>query len=144
MNEVQPPEEGTSPEVEVLQMLASGKISVDEAERLLNQLSAATQEEEFSSDAHQVIPADPRQLKYLRVLVHDDEDNVDIRIPLKLMMLGVKLDGVMGEVPNEAISSAGIDLGSLSSLDESDFYDAIAGLSIDVNDGDSTVRVYCE
>lgn len=144
MSEEQQAIDGTSPEIHVLEMLANGKISVEEAQRLLNQLSVDSQEEASSSESGSVVPKDPRHLKFLRVCVDDEEDKVNIRVPLKLIMLGVKLDGIMGDVPKEAISSAGIDLGSLSALDEADFYEAIAGLQIDVSSEESSVRVFCE
>lgn len=130
-------------EFEVLKMLSEGKISIEEAESLLKQLSNERLDSTTAVEPYQE-PTDPRKLKYLRVTVHDEDSNVDVRVPLKLVMLGAKLDGIAGGVGSDVLSESGIDLGKLSSLSEEDFYDAIAGLKVDVVDGDSTVRVFCE
>src|SRR5215472_3369643 len=80
----------------ILDMLAEGKISADEAERLLAALD---------KNPPAVSTARPN-LKYLRVvvdtdvgLVGDTETKVNIRVPLQLLRAGVRLAGL---IPTEA------------------------------------------
>src|SRR6516225_9709125 len=81
---------------QILQMLAIGKISADEAERLIaameNPSSSATSSGSGSSD---VIKPRP---KYLRVVVdsedgggHDGPTKVNVRVPMQLLRAGVRL-----------------------------------------------------
>ena len=69
----------------ILEMLAAGKISADEAERLIAALETAE---------HREREADGRStrsttLRYLRVVVDDSEHRVNVRIPIKLIRAGL-------------------------------------------------------
>jgi len=73
----------------ILEMLQEGKISVDEAERLLSALSSPEVEERES-------PSEKGKLKYLRILVEpgpgsEEKERVNVRVPLKLIRAGLKL-----------------------------------------------------
>lgn len=96
----------------ILEMLQSGKINVDEAEKLL----------EAQSNVDEKIPAaKSSNKKFLRVLVNEDNKmKVNINIPLSLAEVGLKL------IPKDKLNIAGnkIDL------------DEIVGMIKDGNDGE--------
>src|SRR5215470_15393485 len=102
---------------QILQMLADGKITADEAERLI----AALEKEPAASSAE---PARGEVLKprakYLRVLVESQDqhhDNgptkVNIRVPMQLLRAGVRLGALIPrearERANTAMREKGID-----------------------------------
>ena len=81
---------------QILQMLAEGKISADEAERLISAMEAPPP---FPTafDSGSSSPAKPRP-KYLRVVVdsqddggHDGPTKVNVRVPMQLLRAGVRL-----------------------------------------------------
>ena len=137
---------------QILDMLASGKITADEAERLLS----AVEREPASQSAGPV--ADTRRndkLKYLRVLVdgHDDNDGpvkVNVRVPMMLLRAGVKLTAIIPpkartEV-NDALRKEGIDvdIGKLTPESLEDVIEQLRDLQVDVDSEKAKVRVFCE
>jgi len=122
----------------ILEMLAEGKISAEDAERLLDKIEAGP-----SSAA----PPPPRKkIKWLLVCVDsDDGDKVNVRVPINLIRTGIKLGAILPRGASERIQASGIDLNDLSKLADEDLVEALADLHVDVNSekGD-TVRVYCE
>jgi hypothetical protein len=131
----------------ILEMLAEKKITVEEAERLLNALGAP----ESGS-------AEPAGLKfpwkYLRVLVEpgpgsERGDKVNIRVPMKLIRAGLKWAALIpkhaqGDV-NKALQDKGIDL-DFSKIKPEDLEDILSNLDelvVDV-DGRDKVRIFCE
>ena len=73
----------------VLEMLASGKISVEEAERLLNAINENNEDQTERASGNGVKP------KYLRVQVEPkandaNGDRVNIRVPINLIRAGLK------------------------------------------------------
>jgi hypothetical protein len=131
----------------IIEMVADGKISVEDAERLLEKLSDSPevkeqpQEERIGPDV-----GPPRTPKYLRVVVNSaDKDQVNIRVPLALVRTGIKLTTMLPSDANEKLKDKGIDLSQLSQLDSDELLQALRELKVDVdsNDGD-TVRVFCE
>jgi len=130
----------------ILEMLAAGKISVDEAERLLSALGGAGPE----SGAQQAA-ASGRGPRFLRVEVKDGDDNVDVRVPLALIRAGMKFQSLIPEHAKvkigEKLDEKGIqlDLGKLKSGDIEDLVAALSDLSVNVGaDGGEKVKVYCE
>ena len=81
---------------QILNMLAQGKITVDEAERLLS----AVEREPASSVGESDEARRNDKVKYLRVVVdaQDDEDGptkVNVRVPMQLLRAGVKLSSII-------------------------------------------------
>jgi hypothetical protein len=141
---------------QVLDMLAQGTITVQEAERLLDKLSvigtsvpenevggAATAGPESCCEGGASRSGKP---KYLRVLVDSSHgDKVNIRVPLSLVRAGIKLKAVMPERARQQLSDKGIDLSNLGGLEGEELLQALRELNVDVNasDGDK-VRIFCE
>ena len=112
---------------QILDMLAEGKISAEEAERLLDRLSelGATGTPEGASSSNASSPAAHAEHgatgsipKYLRVVVDDpDGDKVNIRVPLQLVRTGVKLAAMVPSEARDKLNDKGIDLSQFSGMD---------------------------
>jgi hypothetical protein len=130
----------------ILEMLKKGKISVDEAERLLKALGKAP------AAGNAVSRRD--KPKYLRVLVepapgNKKGDRVNVRVPMNLIRAGLKWAALIpqharGKV-DEALKEQGIDV-DFDKIKPSDLEEIIVHLNdlqVEV-DGNETVRVFCE
>lgn len=129
---------------QILEMLSQGKISADDAERLLDKLAAG--ESSHSGGTSQAARDAGMKPKYLMVRVDSaDGDKVNIRIPLALIRTGIKLTTLLPDHANEKLGEQGVDLSKLSELDQKELYETLNDLKVDVDseDGD-TVRVFCE
>lgn len=127
---------------QVLELLASGTITAEQAERLLDKLASA-QTKEASASKPGEAKARPR---FLCVVVDGvGGDKVNVRVPLALVRTGIKLAAVLPEGAQARLSEAGLDLGKLSELDADQLVEALRDLQVDVDSetGD-TVRVCCE
>jgi hypothetical protein len=130
---------------QILDMLAQGKITAGEAERLIAALER--------SDAPASRPAG--NFKYLRVLVDaqdplDGPTKVNVRVPMQLLRAGVKLTGVIPdrarEQVNEAMRKEGIsfDINKLTPDNLEDMIEQLRDLTVDVDNASAKVRVFCE
>ena len=136
----------------ILEMLANGRISAYEAERLLNALENGP-----------IVDVTPARTfgtsKYLRILVEreperdgDEQTKVNIRVPLQLLRAGVKLKGLLPEDArdqmNEALREKGVDFDvnqfKVENLDE--MLANLNDLSIDIDKKSrkAKVRIFCE
>jgi hypothetical protein len=140
----------TAEKRKVLDMLAAGTITPDEAEQLLEHLApdeaaANTPEVENAADGGDgKTPA--KKLRYLRVFVDKpDRDNVNIRLPLKLVMTGIKLSALVPGKAGMHLSDRNIDLSFLGKLKGEDLNNALAELDINIEtEKGEKVRVFCE
>ncbi|MFK0117978.1 SHOCT-like domain-containing protein [Streptomyces sp. NPDC090994] len=135
---------------QVLDLLAEGKITADEAERLL---AALEQDRPASPPGASGTKSRPT---YLRVLVDAADDSgdgasrVNIRVPLQLLRAGVRLTSLLPPQAitkvNAELSKAGvpIDLGELKQQHLDDLVEHLDEVSVDVDDPDAKVRVFCE
>lgn len=135
----------------ILNMVAAGKLTVEEAEQLLDALGdtsggAATTEQPSRAVAKRGLP------KYLRVKVVSTEgDNVNVRVPLNLVRAGMKLTSLIPPQAMEKINSSMAEQGlnfDLTSMKPEDLDALLEGLAdmevnVDSKNGDN-VRVYCE
>ena len=138
--------------MQVLNMLAEGKITVEDAERLLARLektrptSAPPAAELAAPGAGGDLVPRPGALKYLRVLVDcADGDKVNVRVPLALVRTGIKLTALLPSDAARKLGEKGIDLSHLAELHGEEMVEALRELNVDVAtaQGD-TVRVFCE
>ena len=130
----------------VLEMLADGKISADEAERLLDALETKTTETSPQTALAKTLDNLPQ---YLFVKVDsDDGDKVNIRVPLKLVKAGIKLKALLPREAQDKINAKldekGINLDDFEAENFKDILDALAEFEINVDEkkGDR-VRIYC-
>jgi len=128
---------------EILDMLADKKITADEAERLLAAL-----------DRERPAPDDTgatRRPKYLRVAVENDEaKKVNVRVPMQLLRAGVRLASLIPPQArarvNEAMHERGVtlDLAQINPENLEDLIDQLGDMTVDVDDDNVRVRVFCE
>ena len=130
----------------IIEMLAEGKITPDDAERLLDKLGQASERDDTTATGNVTEKPRPGTPKYLRVVVNStNNDHVNIRVPLALVRTGLKLSTMLPPHASEKLSEKGIDLSQLSELKGDELLEALRELTIDVTSGDGdTVRVYCE
>jgi hypothetical protein len=132
---------------QVLEMLAEGKISAEDADRLLEKLaSSGRQAEGDTGNAAGEAKGSKPTPKFLRVEVDaNDGDRVNIRVPISLVRTGIKLSTMLPSKVSRKLTENGIDLSQLSGLDGDELVQALRELTVDVhsNDGDK-VRVFCE
>ena len=131
----------------ILEMLAEGKITAEEADRLLTAISAR-KESSTGNTEKSALP------KYLRVMVEpgpssEKHDRVNIRVPLKLIRAGLKLASFIpkdaSEKVNEALHEKGIDVDftKIKPEDLDEILRQLDDLSVNV-EGKETVKIFCE
>lgn len=130
----------------VLNMLAEGKVTPQEAENLLDALSGRV------AAGSDVVVADP---KYLRVLVegHDEGHGgkVNVRVPFTLIRAGMRLAALLPAAAHEPINRAlkenglEIDISKIKPENLEDLVTHLRELAVDVDGAHGEkVRVYCE
>jgi len=142
----------------ILNMLAEGKITAVEAERLLDALDSRTSEVAAApGSAPSVIKGDPTPLlnalpKFLHVKVDGEEgEKVDVKIPLALVRSGLKLTSLippqaMDQI-NEQMASSGmsIDFTNFKPEDIDELIEALREMEVNVDGAKGErVRVYAE
>ncbi len=130
----------------ILAMLSERKISLDEASMLLEKLCVGSDEPSPEVQPAREAREAPKTLRYLRVVVDSsDGDKVNVRIPLSLIKTGIKLGALMPKDAADAMSEKGIDLSSLSKLDENELVEILSELKVDVESSDGeTVQIFTE
>ena len=137
---------------QILQMLTEGKITADEAERLIDAL-----EREQPDSPPGAAPRPKPRPKYLRVVLSsadnfggDGPGRVNVRVPLQLLRAGVRLASL---VPPQALSQANdelkrsgvpIDLTQLKPQHIEELIEQLNDITIDVDQPDAKVQVFCE
>ena len=130
----------------ILDMLSEGKITADEAGRLLSAVS-----KDNGTDPGDTGNKEP---KYLRIMVeHGPEskspDKVNIRVPLKLIRAGLKLAALIPKSAqtqvNDALHEKGIemDFSQIKPEDLENIVRQLDDLTVDV-EGKESVRIFCE
>jgi hypothetical protein len=134
----------------ILDMLAEGKITAEEAERLI---AALDRDQPSAAAGFDTRPKG--KAKYLRVMVHTTDENgepgrVDIRIPLQLLRAGVQLAAL---IPPQALDRANaeldksgvpLDLTQLKPEQLEALVDHLDEMTVEVNQPDAQVRIFCE
>jgi hypothetical protein len=137
----------------ILGLLAEGKITADEAERLLAALDR--------TDAAPARPSAPDGSngapKYLRVAVDTDEPGddggatkVNIRVPMALLRAGVRLTSLIPpqarDQVNAELAKNGVmfDISQVKPENLEDLIDQLSDLQVDVDQERTKVRIFCE
>lgn len=129
----------------VLEMLAEGKITAEDAARLLDKLAACGADPGAAEEqARKESPSQPQKQRYLRIVVDSpDRDQVNVRIPLAFLRTGIL--AVLPARVNEKLAEKGIDLSAFAGLKGQDLTDALQDLNLDVDARDGKkVRIFCE
>ena len=137
---------------QILRMLAEGKITADEAERLIDALEL----EQPESPPGAASRPKPRP-KYLRVVVNSSDNfggdgpgHVNVRVPLQLLRAGVRLTSL---IPPQALSQVNvelnksgvpIDLTQLKPQHIEELIEQLDDVTVDVDQPDAKVQVFCE
>lgn len=146
---------------QILEMLASGKITADEAERLIAAVETGATQTGFSAAGSNPTAPVKTRARYLRVLVEADEattgnkgpTSVNVRVPMQLLRAGVRLASLIPVQAHnhfdQAMSRHGVPL-TLSQIKPEnleELIDHLEDLTVDVDtrdQGQTKVRVFCE
>ena len=136
----------------VLEMLAAGKISTDDADRLITALREAPPA--GGSAERQDKSAQP---KYLRVIVdaddeHDGPTKINIRIPIQLLRAGVRLASLIPARAQERVNAAlreqgmDVDISRIKPENVNELIDELRDLSVDIDQKkeDVKIRIFAE
>ncbi|MEV4516806.1 hypothetical protein AB0K00_48615 [Dactylosporangium sp. NPDC049525] len=134
---------------DILDMLAAGKITAEEAEQLIAALERDQPPTASGLDAR------PKgKAKYLRVVVDAVENGepgrVNVRVPLQLLRAGVRLAALIPPqalgYANAELSKSGvpIDLTQLKPEQLEALVEHLDDLTVEVDQPDAKVRVFCE
>ena len=132
----------------ILEMLAAGKVTVEESEKLLAAISAPEKETATAE------PGARPPFKYLRVLVEpgpgsESQERVNIRVPYKLIRAGLKWAAFIPKDAqskiNEALQEKGInfDFNRIKPEDIEELVAQLNDLTVEV-EGKEKVRIFCE
>jgi hypothetical protein len=139
----------------ILEMLEQGKISADDANRLIN----AIEGEEGGREKAKEEPDTKARPKYLRVTVTPSEghtdpahaDRVNVRIPMSLVRAGIKLTSLIPpealDKANTALRDKGInfDVRNIKPDDIEDLIEALGDMQVDVESGKGDkIKVFVE
>jgi len=150
---------------QILDMLAEGKITADEAERLIS----AVEREQPESTLSAVTSRPKSRPKYLRVMLisagdsgdsgdsdgsgdsgSDGASRINIRVPLQLLRAGVRLTSLIPPNAlariNGELSKAGvpIDLTELKPQQLEELIDQLDEVTLDIDEPGSKIQVFCE
>ncbi|WP_049562097.1 SHOCT-like domain-containing protein [Nonomuraea sp. SBT364] len=134
---------------DVLDMLVEGKITAEEAERLIAALERDPYPATSSPDAR------PKgKAKYLRLIAHTFDEGepgrIDVRVPLQLLRAGVQLAALIPpralERANAELDRSGVpfDLTQLKPEHLEALVEHLDEVTLEVDQPDAKIRVYCE
>ena len=139
---------------QILDMLAAGQISAEQADRLI---AALEKEPSVSQPGASAVAQTGSLPKYLRVVVESEEGHhgggpakVNVRVPLQLLRAGVKLAGIIPAPVrsrvNDALREKGIDfdLGQIKPENLEELVNQLKDFTVDIDDANNKVRVFCE
>jgi SHOCT-like domain len=148
----------------ILELLAAGKISAEDAERLLDKLSSATSApapgsvcEDSGAKATSALGGGssavaagggcgPRRMRYLRIEVErPGRDNVNVRVPLAFARGGRHWMAFLPARVAERLNDYGIDAFSFDKMSDEEFRRTLERMNVEVQKGDGKkVRIYAE
>ena len=147
----------TSERKQILEMLAAGKVSVEEAERLL-QLTAGGPGAASVDSSTEAVPLRVSNPKFIRIMVEPaenadskkDQHHVNIRIPLKIVRAGVNLASMLPGETGKMVQGSLLEKGYMSDISKLDgsaldeLIEALQELSIDATVDNHTVKGFVE
>jgi hypothetical protein len=136
---------------QVLDLLSQGKVTVDEAERLLRALDSPA-----ASDAAK--PAESaKTARWMRVTIDKNvaggapKREVSLRMPVSLVRAGIKLGSLipggafsMAGCPDDSDASVRLKLLKINPQQIETLIAEMGDMTIDADDGKAQVRIWCE
>jgi hypothetical protein len=146
----------------ILDLLAQGKTTVDEADRLLKALAAARTQAAPDQDAPAESAERPKPT-WFRINIHKPANeyrqakDVNIRVPVSVMKGGMRLGAIIGTFAGEKaarrmrergidvdLSKVNGDLSKLNGPEFDQFLTSLDDLNIEIDDGKAQVRITTE
>ena len=126
----------------VLDMLAEGKVTPADAEKLLNKL----QNSDSPTTTETAPTPSARAARSLRIAIDEPgRKPVNIRMPLSFLRTGSAIIGMLPKQVNERLSERGIDLSVLSGKNGDELNKILQELQLEIDKGDGKkVRIFCE
>ena len=143
----------------ILDRLSPGKITVDEADRLLKAVGA-TPAVGTAADAS----ADPARARWIRINIQKPANseghkakNVNIRVPIAIVKGGMRLGAIIGTFAGEKaarrmkargldidLAAINRDLSQMNGPEFDEFLKSLNDTNIEIDDGKAQVRITCE
>lgn len=138
----------------ILNMLSEGKITAEEAEKLLKALEKSPQEMTVpQSGSSSARISDILTDKFLYVQVEPKEgkgsDRVSVKVPLALLQTGLNIFGLIPKDAQDKINSSmkqngmSFDLSTVNPENIKELMVILEEMKIDVDTEDATVQVFC-
>ncbi|HZZ35241.1 MAG TPA: hypothetical protein VFE03_05915 [Caulobacteraceae bacterium] len=135
---------------QILGLLAEGKITADEADRLIGALGRVSPAYSASPE-----PARANHAKYLRVVVDANDPTeghtkVNVRVPMQLLRAGVRLSSLIPPRARDEINAAmaregiSFDINQVKPENLEELIEHLSDLTVDVDADQAKVRVFCE
>lgn len=140
----------------VLEMLAAGKITQGDAERLLDKLTSSAQAPQVDAATSQRMPppsgsvgastANPLRPRFLHVKVQrPDGRDTDIRVPISAVRAGRHWAAFLPLRVADKLSECGIDFGALDAMNEREFQAALDRMNVRIQSHNGkNVHIYAE
>ena len=143
---------------QILEMLATGKINADEADRLIGALDGKNGSSTSVATSTATAASPKVTPGYLRVMVdakegHDDKPvHINVRVPIALLRAGVRLASLIPpraqEKVNAELRKQGMDLdvSQIKPENINELIDQLQDFSVDIDQkhDDVKIRIYCE
>jgi hypothetical protein len=132
--------------MKVLEMLAAGKITAADADKLIEKLATPATERAGGAEKTQESSAPGAKPRFLRIQVEKPgQENVNLRIPLGFLGKGRRMLGVLPIGVGEKLAEHGVDLSAFAAVSDEDFAEAVRSTNIDIDKGNGKkVRIFCE
>jgi hypothetical protein len=132
--------------MKVLQMLAEGKITAEDAEKLLEKLAASASTGAAKDPAKENSVLADKRPRFLRVQVdRPGQEQVNMRVPLSFLRSGTGALALLPDFVTEKLAEKGIHIFGRSRLSSDELDETLQELDVDVEHSNGKkVRIYCE
>jgi hypothetical protein len=129
----------------VLEMLAAGQITAEDADKLLEKLGASAASATPRPAAEEAAGTAQKR-RFIRIVVDKPNgDQVNIRVPSALLRAGMKWLAVLPPQVSAKLTEKGIDLSALRELQREDLTEDLKDLHLDVDSSNGEkVRIFSE
>jgi len=134
--------------MKILQMLSEGKITPEEAEKLLNATERQTMQPAAGSPFQEA-----SESKYLYVQVEPKEgsssERVSVKIPFALLKAGLNIAGLIPQDAQDKINASMSDKGIKFNLNDirpeniQELMTSLEELTVDIDTDEATIQVFC-